>query len=160
MPTATVPEIALIFRTAEREDAEVLLGLYASLESETARPPTPRQIDRFFARLDRYPDYRVHLVEAETEDGGIVTVGCYSLVIIDNLAHGATPLALVESVVVTPAWRGRGIGRMMMEHARAQARAAGCYKLMLSSNLRRTDAHRFYDGLGFERHGYSFQVTP
>ena len=35
-------------------------------------------------------------------------------------------------------------------------RRAGCYKLALSSNLKRADAHRFYDSLGFERHGFSF----
>ena len=46
--------------------------------------------------------------------------------------------------------------RAMMEHAREACRKAGCYKLALSSNLRREDAHKFYDSLGFERHGFSF----
>ena len=53
---------------------------------------------------------------------------------------------------------GRGIGRAMMEHALSEARQAGCYKLALSSHLMRRDAHRFYESLGFERHGYSFAV--
>jgi len=66
---------------------------------------------------------------------------------------------VVEDVAVLPAWQGHGIGRAMMEHARAQCRTAGCYKLSLSSNLKREAAHRFYDALGFERHGYSFQVS-
>jgi hypothetical protein len=48
----------------------------------------------------------------------------------------------------------------MMEHARALCRAAGCYKMALSSNLTRERAHAFYDSLGFARHGYSFQVAP
>jgi GNAT superfamily N-acetyltransferase len=47
-----------------------------------------------------------------------------------------------------------------MEHARQQCRAAGCYKMALSSNLNRESAHRFYDALGFERHGYSFVIRP
>jgi len=46
----------------------------------------------------------------------------------------------------------------MMEHARLLGERAGCYKLMLSSNLRREAAHRFYASLGFEKHGYSFQI--
>ena len=50
----------------------------------------------------------------------------------------------------------QGVGKAMMEHAREQCRLAGCYKLALSSNLRREAAHRFYEALGFERHGYSF----
>ena len=47
-----------------------------------------------------------------------------------------------------------------MEHAREQCRAAGCYKMALSSNLKREGAHAFYDSLGFERHGYSFVIRP
>ena len=38
--------------------------------------------------------------------------------------------------------------------------AAGCYKMALSSNLKREAAHRFYDSLGFGRHGYSFLIEP
>jgi GNAT superfamily N-acetyltransferase len=63
---------------------------------------------------------------------------------------------VVEDVAVLPSMQGKGIGRVMMEHARSECRRAGCYKLALSSNLKRTDAHRFYDSLGFERHGFSF----
>jgi len=48
----------------------------------------------------------------------------------------------------------------MMEHARAECRAGGCYKLALSSNLKREGAHQFYEALGFERHGYSFVIRP
>jgi GNAT superfamily N-acetyltransferase len=77
----------------------------------------------------------------------------------DNLAHLGTPSAIVEDVVVDASCRGRGIGRAMMHDAMCVAREKGCYKLVLNSNLRRLDAHRFYEGLGFERHGVSFQVA-
>jgi GNAT superfamily N-acetyltransferase len=46
----------------------------------------------------------------------------------------------------------------MMQHAMRQAREAGCYKLVLSSNQKRERAHTFYESLGFVRHGYSFQI--
>ena len=46
----------------------------------------------------------------------------------------------------------------MMQHAMDQSRALGCYKLALSSNVKRELAHAFYDKLGFVRHGYSFIV--
>jgi hypothetical protein len=45
-----------------------------------------------------------------------------------------------------------------MEHAMNACREFGCYKLTLSSNLKRERAHRFYEGLEFERHGYSFLI--
>lgn len=55
--------------------------------------------------------------------------------------------------------RGSGIGRAMIQFAMERARESGCYKLVLSSNLARTDAHAFYDALGFRRHGVSFGVS-
>jgi len=38
------------------------------------------------------------------------------------------------------------------------AKEKGCYKLTLSSNLRREAAHAFYESLGFTKHGYSFLI--
>jgi ribosomal protein S18 acetylase RimI-like enzyme len=76
----------------------------------------------------------------------------------DNIGHLGTPSAVVEDVAVAPACQGRGIGRRMMAHALDLARAKGCYKLALSSNLKREAAHGFYESLGFEKHGFSFRV--
>jgi GNAT superfamily N-acetyltransferase len=85
-------------------------------------------------------------------------VGTFALLIMRNLAHCGAPSGIVEDVVVDEGARGRGVGRRMMEYARARCREEGCYKLVLSSNVSRTDAHRFYESLGFRRHGYSFAV--
>ena len=63
----------------------------------------------------------------------------------EKLGKRGTPAGVVEDVAVLPERHGQGIGRAMMEHAREACRAAGCYKLALSSNLKREDAHRFYD---------------
>lgn len=47
----------------------------------------------------------------------------------------------------------------MMRHALKLAADNGCYKAIVSSNLRRGVAHAFYESLGFERHGYSFRIS-
>jgi GNAT superfamily N-acetyltransferase len=65
---------------------------------------------------------------------------------------------VVEDVAVSPSHQGKGIGRAMMAHALEECRKAGCYKLALSSNLKRENAHQFYESLGFKRHGYSFVI--
>lgn len=54
--------------------------------------------------------------------------------------------------------KARGLGTQLMHHAMEEARTQGCYKLALSSNVKREKAHDFYDNLGFTRHGYSFVV--
>ena len=105
------------------------------------------------AKIRAWPNFRLLAVLAHGE-----IVGTYSLVIMDKLGKRGTPAGVVEDVAVAPARQGRGIGRAMMAHAIEECRRAGCYKLALSSNVKRGPAHRFYESLGFERHGYSFAV--
>lgn len=140
-------------RTATIADLPTILDLLATLDSAGTPPMDLAQAEVVFTRMQVYPSYRIWLVEAGRE-----ILGTYSLMIMDNLGHRGAPEAIVENVAVVAAARGRGIGRLMMEHAMAEARAAGCYKLVLSSNAARTEAHAFYDALGFERHGISFRV--
>lgn len=67
-------------------------------------------------------------------------------------------MLVVEDVVVDIEFQSQGIGRQMMEYAIETCRKNGCYKMTLSSNLKRERAHRFYENLGFEKHGYSFLI--
>ena len=54
--------------------------------------------------------------------------------------------------------QGQGIGSVMMEHAIGFARERGCKSVKLTSNLKRTDAHRFYERLGFEKTHAGFKL--
>lgn len=112
--------------------------------------------EEIHASFSRYPNYRLFVAN----DTDRHLVGSYALLVMHKLGHQGTPCAIVEDVVVSAPNRGQGIGRQMMEHALCLAREAGCYKLALSSNLKRTRAHAFYESLGFERHGVSFLVQP
>lgn len=75
--------------------------------------------------------------------------GTLTLYILPNLSHGGRPAAIVENVVVDAAARGRGYGRLLMARAEALAWERGCYKVALTSNRRRTGAHRFYEQIGY-----------
>jgi GNAT superfamily N-acetyltransferase len=59
-------------------------------------------------------------------------------------------------VGVMPEMQEKGIGKTMMKFALKQAKEKGCYKMTLSSNLKRERAHKFYESLGFKKHGFSF----
>jgi GNAT superfamily N-acetyltransferase len=142
-------------RAAVEADLPRVLELYAQPALDDGKRLALDDARRLHARFAAYPDYKLYVA---CIDGRVV--GTYALLIMDNLAHCGTPSGIVEDVAVDPAVQGQGIGRLMMEDARARCARAGCYKLVLSSNLRREQAHRFYENLGFERHGYSFRVQP
>lgn len=80
--------------------------------------------------------------------------------IMDNLAHQGAPSGIIEDVVVSERHQRQGIGKAMMQYAMQVCQERGCYKVSLSSNLKRAKAHRFYESLGFQKHGYSFLVEP
>jgi ribosomal protein S18 acetylase RimI-like enzyme len=144
-------EIAI--REATEDDIPAILRLYASSQITDEEEFTEKEARAHLHTFKRYPSYRIFVAVIDN-----AVVGTYELLIMDNLAKGGRKSGVVEDVAVDPAYQGRGIGRAMMNHARDQCRQAGCYKFVLSSNLKREDAHRFYDALGFERHGYSFLI--
>jgi GNAT superfamily N-acetyltransferase len=140
-------------RAASSADLGPIMALYRELEIGAEGGLDPAGAERIFARMSRYPDYHLYVAEEEGE-----ILGAFALLIMDNLAHSGAPSGVVEDVVVRAGQRGRGIGKRMMEFALERCRETGCYKMALSSNLQREEAHRFYDSLGFERHGYSFRI--
>ena len=142
----------IICREATREDLPEILRLYAQPELDDGRILALNDAERLFERMAAYPDYRIHVAL----DGEAV-VGTFAMLVMDNLGHMGTPSAIVEDVAVDPQRHGRGIGRAMMQHAMTLSTSKGCYKLTLSSNLKRSKAHAFYEAIGFERHGYSFR---
>jgi GNAT superfamily N-acetyltransferase len=144
----------LTIRTATHADLRALLHLYAETGLGSGQHIDLDRARALFERMCAYPDYRLYVV---TQHDG-PPIGTYVLLIMDNIAHGGRPLAVVEQVAVAHGKQGQGIGTLMMHHAMDEARAAGCYKLQLSSHTRFHDAHAFYDKLGFTRHGYSFYV--
>jgi len=145
-----------VVRPAERSDAPVVADLLAQLDHQSRRPD-PDHVATFLDEAEGRHAYRCYLCEVGATQR---VVGTASLIVIANPAHGQAPLAVIENVVVDRDWRGGGIGRCLVSHLVAEARRAGCYKAMLSANLRREPGHGFYRRLGFRLHGYSFALEP
>ena len=76
-------------------------------------------------------------------------VGVCQLIVFRHLQARGGLCAEVESVHVHPDHRGAGIGAALLHEAMERARALGCYRVQLTSNTARPDAHRFYERLGF-----------
>ncbi len=145
--------VNITIREANVEDLPGILSLHAQLESEEGDILPVEEARTIFGGIKRYPDYRIYVATIDKE-----IIGTFALLIMDNLAHMGAPSGIVEDVVVHKDRQRMGIGKEMMRFAMDYCRKKGCYKLALSSNRGREVAHRFYESLGFQRHGYSFVV--
>lgn len=138
---------------ASEADLPAILSLYARLGQDDGEILDLAEAGLIFARITTYPDYRLYVARL---DGRIA--GTFALLIMDNLGHRGARSAILEDVVVADDLRGQGIGKEMMRYAGSLCQEKGCYKLALSSNSNREAAHRFYESLGFERHGFSYFI--
>lgn len=148
----------IVIRAATEGDIPRILELYEELVTSTSaaemgRAPSLDDYHRIYQQIRTMPGYELIVAEEEGE-----VIGTIILLIVPNLAHRGLPWAVVENVVTDRRFQGRGIGRLMMEHAISRAREAGCYKLQLSSSKTRDEAHHFYESLGFEASAHGFRL--
>ena len=146
-----------IVRLATEADIPRILELYRELvittsHVEQGRIPSPDDFRRVFAEISASPGHE--LVVAEHGDE---VIGTLVLLIVPNLSHGTLPWALVENMVVDRRHRRGGVGRLLTDYALARARDAGCYKIVLNSNKKRRDAHRFYRAVGVQPTAHGFR---
>jgi GNAT superfamily N-acetyltransferase len=94
-------------------------------------------------------------------DGGERLLGALTIHATPVL-HRAGPVGRLTALVVDDAARGRGVGRALVRAAEAVLAARGCVLLEVTSNRRRTDAHAFYERLGFDATSFRFAkaLTP
>lgn len=142
-----MPEV--IFRGATRADVPAVLALLADDELGAARETVVGEdVDaaywQAFDRIDADP--RNELIVA---DHGGTVVGTCQLTFIPSLSRRGTERMTIEAVRVDGSLRGRGVGRAMMRWALERARERGCGLAQLTTDKRRTAAHRFYASLGF-----------
>ena len=140
-------------REANAGDLQHVLAIYKAAGLATRGHLDVEEATAIFAKMRNYPKYRIFVEEISEK-----VVGTFALLIMDNLANGGLPSGVVEDVAVLPAFQGQGVGKAMMHFAMDRCKNKGCYKMMLSSNEIRTEAHRFYEALGFKRHGLSYRV--
>jgi ribosomal protein S18 acetylase RimI-like enzyme len=57
----------------------------------------------------------------------------------------------IKRMYVRPAYRGQGLGRRMLDHLAAHARAHGLDRLRLETGIHQVEAIRLYEGYGFRR---------
>jgi GNAT superfamily N-acetyltransferase len=130
-------------RDATPDDANALAQLCAQL----GYPTDPRIMPARLARLVADPNARCLVATSDDEVSGLATVHLRY-----TLNHEA-PIAQLTLLVVDEAHRVHGVGRMLVAAAEEWARSRGAKRFVVTTALRRTDAHAFYEKLEFQHTG-------
>lgn len=167
----------LLFREARRDDLPRIVELIADDAVAAARTGSFGEPHlRGFEAIQASPDNDLVAVELPATDlpdgarGGagpsasgagerqFAVVGVMQLTYIPGISRNGAGRLLIEAVRVDAAFRGQGIGRLMMEHAHERGRARGCVLAQLTSDKQRPDAHRFYRSLGYMQSHEGFKL--
>lgn len=153
-PAADHGAEGLQIRDAVPSDAAAVAAILAAGSLRSAEDPT--DIDAYRAALEDIASGGPSRVLVAEVEGRVV--GVCQLILFRHLQEKGGLCAEIESMHVENGMRSRGVGSVLLGAAVETARAAGCYRIQLTSNKARTDAHRFYARHGFEASHEGFKL--
>lgn len=140
--------MSLTYHHARAEDLPFIVGLIVEdsvveLVDDPADAMGPAYVDAL-AAITADPHQEMFVVRRDGE-----AIGCFQLSYLPGLMRRGMWRGQIEVVHVAAAHRNGGVGSEMMHWALERCREKGCGMVQLTSNKKRTDAHRFYERLGF-----------
>ena len=135
------------FRQLTQKDLPSLLELYVQLDENNKDLTTESSIP-IWEEISKNPNIK-YFGAVDTANGDRVVSTCFTMIIPNLTAHGR-PICFLENVVTDSAYRKQGLARKVIEMAIEDAKSHNCYKVILQSNCKRTEAHKFYENLGFD----------
>ncbi|MEU4043341.1 GNAT family N-acetyltransferase [Streptomyces antibioticus] len=146
----------LEIRPATTEDVPAIVALLAD-DPLGARRESPDDLTPYLTALERIgADPNQRLVVAVREGR---VVGTLQLTIVPGLSRRGATRSIIEGVRVHADERGSGLGTRFIEWAIEESRRENCQLVQLTSDSTRTDAHRFYERLGFEATHLGFKLS-
>ncbi|MFJ3231342.1 GNAT family N-acetyltransferase [Streptomyces sp. NPDC086787] len=147
----------LEIRPVVAADLPEVVGMLAD-DPLGAERESPDDMAPYLAALERLAeDPNQCLVVAVREER---IVGTLQLTFIPGLSRRGATRSIIEAVRIHRDERGSGLGTQLIEWALDESRRRDCQLVQLTSDTSRTDAHRFYERLGFSAShvGFKFQL--
>ncbi|MGX1563003.1 N-acetyltransferase family protein [Streptomyces sp. NPDC055506] len=142
-------------RAAVADDVPAIVGMLAD-DPLGAQRESPDDLAPYLTALERLSaDPNQRLVVAVREGR---VVGTLQLTIVPGLSRRGATRSIIEGVRIHAGERGSGMGTQLIEWAISESREAGCQLVQLTSDASRTDAHRFYERLGFTASHTGFKL--
>lgn len=145
----------LLIRPATQEDLPAIVAMLAD-DPLGATRESPDDLTPYAAALKRLTDDPHQHVVVAVRAGRVV--GTLQLTIVPGLSRKGSTRSIIEGVRVHADERGSGLGTRFIEWAIEQSRAENCQLVQLTSDVTRTDAHRFYERLGFTASHVGFKL--
>ncbi|MEU5765760.1 GNAT family N-acetyltransferase [Streptomyces asoensis] len=145
----------LEIRAAAPGDVPAIVAMLAD-DPLGAQRESPDDLSPYLAALERLSaDPNQRLVVAVREGR---VVGTLQLTIVPGLSRRGSTRSIIEGVRVHADERGSGLGTRFIEWAIEESRRENCQLVQLTSDNARTDAHRFYERLGFVASHVGFKL--
>jgi GNAT superfamily N-acetyltransferase len=146
----------LEIRPAAPTDIPAVVAMLAN-DPLGAQRESPDDLAPYRAAFQRLADDpNQHLVVA-VRDAGVV--GTLQLTVIPGLSRRGSTRSIIEGVRVHSDERGSGLGTQLIQWAVDESRRQNCQLVQLTSDATRTDAHRFYERLGFTASHVGFKLA-
>ncbi|MFD8687915.1 GNAT family N-acetyltransferase [Streptomyces sp. NPDC059651] len=122
-----------------------------------AQRESPDDLAPYLAAFRRLTDDpHQHVMVAVRADR---VVGTLQLTVIPGLSRRGSTRSVIEGVRVHTDERGSGLGTQLIQWAVDESRRQECQLVQLTSDATRTDAHRFYERLGFVASHVGFKLA-
>src|SRR6516165_9372585 len=102
-----------------------------------------QEVKRRYEAIKQKQDHEVFVGE---QDGQVVAL----MHLYERPAFDKPPEVIVQALVIDQNWRGTGVGKAMMNIAERWALDRGFSSVVLTSSLSRSDAHSFYNRIGYK----------
>jgi GNAT superfamily N-acetyltransferase len=149
--------VEIIIRRAREADLPALIALFAADDvgghGDTTDESAFDDYLRAFHMIDASQNEQLFIAELEGD-----VVGTFQTLFNRTLTGRGSLAMIIEAVQTRADMRGKGIGAQMIAYAIEEARRRDCQTVRLTSNMARTDAHRFYERLGFAKSHFGFKM--
>ncbi|MBD2516188.1 GNAT family N-acetyltransferase [Nostoc sp. FACHB-973] len=132
-------DVQVKIRQSKIQDAEQI----AILSEQLNYPATKTQIEQRLLQIENNNSHIVYVATVENDYViGWVHAHIYDLIVMPKQA-------MILGLVVDKDYRNHGIGRFLMQQIEQWASLLGCDGIRLNSNIKRKEAHLFYEKIGY-----------
>ncbi|WP_405658505.1 GNAT family N-acetyltransferase [Streptomyces sp. RK9] len=145
----------LEIRPAVPDDIPAIVAMLAD-DPLGAQRESPDDLTPYLSAFQRLAEDPNQNLVVAVREGRVV--GTLQLTIVPGLSRKGAVRSIIEAVRVHADERGSGLGTRFIEWAVDESRRQGCQLVQLTSDVKRTDAHRFYERLGFTASHVGFKL--